>query len=150
MGGAPSEGGAESGAAGGSAPEEPSCGAPEFLRFLGTYVAPNGDGLWLRDSGKAVTIARVPAGRPEPTKPPRLWQVVSHCPDRSSLVLKTPAGEFTRLDYVEGASTLTVCIDDRTVTSVEEAERLSPADRRNTIDDGCNRGPWMHVVMEGR
>ena len=139
-------GAAESGAAGeAGAPQNSGCEAPTSLSIVGDYTAPNGDELWLRDSGKAVTLTRVPAGTPASARPPALWQVVRACPE-SALLLKDAAGSFTRLDYVKGATSLTACLSRHVLDTVEQAERLPPADRANTIDAGCNDGPWTRFA----
>lgn len=136
------------GGAGGDS-SSPACVAPTTLPILGDYVAQNGDELWLRDSGKAVTLTRVAPGKPSAAKLPSLWQVMSVCGAESALVLRNAAGRFARLDYVKGGSSLTVCFSSKTADSAELAAEIPAADRANTIDAGCNGGPWTRVVKGG-
>jgi hypothetical protein len=133
-------GGGEAGA--GGAPSHETCSTPVGLSFLGNYLDAAGNQLWLRDSGKAVTVTRVPVGKPVAATPPALWQVVQACADDAALLLKTPAGAFTRLDYLQGTSSLTVCIAGETAATLELALALPAASRVNTIDSGCNGQPW--------
>jgi hypothetical protein len=91
-------------------------------------------------------LTRVPSGVPSPAKLPSLWQVARVCADDSALLLKTVAGSFTRLDYLKGASSLTLCLANDTAASLELAAALTPADRTNTIDAGCNGEPWTRVT----
>ncbi len=133
----------------GGAPESDGCVAPIALEILGDYQEPNGDDLWLRDSGRAVTLARVPAGKPVVGKGPSLWQVVESCPTASMVVLKNESGAFLRLDYVRGNGSLTACFSASTTTSAELARALPAAGRSNTIDAGCNGAPWLRVTKGG-
>jgi hypothetical protein len=66
----------------------------------------------------------------------------------SALLLKTPSATYTRLDYVAGKKSLTVCLASATVSSLALAGELRAADSTNTIDSGCNAGPWTRVVKE--
>lgn len=141
-GGQPS--GGEAGAGGADSSEE--CGDPTGLSILGDYVDPNGERWWLRDSGKAVTLVHVPAGAPRVSKPPALWQVVQACSGSSVLLLQSPNGTYTRLDYLAGAKSLTFCLASSSVATLPLAAVLPAADRVNTIDSGCNAGPWTRVV----
>lgn len=149
--GAAGGGGATGGAGGsGGAGGGEACWEPTSLSILGDYVEPNGDELWLRNSGKAVTLTRVAAGKPSFARLPSLWQVARVCADDSALLLKTPTGSFTRLDYLKGASSLTVCLANVTATTLELAAALRPANRMNTIDAGCNDGPWTRLQKGGQ
>lgn len=147
--GATFDGGADAGGAGGESPVGDGCVAPNALSILGDYIEPNGDELWLRDSGKAVTLTRVTPGKPSPTKLPALWQAVRICESESALVLKNVEGAYTRLDFIKGTSSLTVCLAMGTAATPEAAVGLAGADRANTIDSGCNGGPWSRAVKGG-
>jgi hypothetical protein len=114
--------------------------------MLGDYADPNGERWWLRDSGKAVTLVHVPAGPPKAGKPPALWQVVQACRESSVLILQSPSGAYTRLDYLAGPKSLTFCLASQSVATSALAAALPAADRVNTIDSGCNAGPWTRVV----
>lgn len=147
-------GSAEEPAAGGSGGEggadgAEQCGPPTSLAILGDYTEPSGRKLWLRDSGKAVTLTRVTPGKPTSAQLPSLWRVTSACSESSALVLEAADGSFTRLDYLAGAASLTLCFAAETATSAELAATLLPADRSNTIDAGCNGGPWTRAVKGG-
>lgn len=135
-------------AAAGGVDSSENCGEVRGISMLGDYVDPNGDRWWLRDSGKATTLVHVPAGKPTNGKPPSLWQVLQVCRESSALLLETPSGTFTRLDYVAGAKSLTLCLASSTVAALKVAAELPAADRANTIDSGCNGGPWLRVVKE--
>jgi hypothetical protein len=126
-----------------------TCEPPTGLRALGDYSAPGGEELWLRDSGKAVTMTRVPAGKPIAGKLPALWQVVENCAPGSFLVLRGAAGGFQRFDYIESSSALTACLSAASAATSAQARELPPADRTNTIDDGCNGGPWTRFAKGG-
>lgn len=145
--GAVSEGGA--GGEGGASVVVENCTAPSSLAILGDYVEPNGDQFWLRDSGNALTLTRVTPGKPSAAKLPSLWQVVSACAEPPALVLRASTGAFTRLDYLQGATSLTVCLAANTAATAEQAEAIVPPGRTNTIDAGCNGGPWTRVVKGG-
>jgi len=139
----------DAGGAGGDGPVIETCMAPTSLPILGDYVEPDGDLLWLRDSGQAVTLTRVTPGKPSPSKLPSLWQVVGLCSDTSTLLLKDTAAMYTRLDFLKGAASLTVCLATETAGTPALAAAIPPADRANTIDSGCNGGPWTRVVKGG-
>ena len=140
--------GAQAGAGDGGT-ETRACGAPTSLPIVGDYAEPNGDELWLRDSGKAVTLTRLPAGKPSSAKPPVLWQVVQACSADSVLLLQDAAGNFTRLDYLKGAASLTVCVASESTSTLEKAWALPAADRSNTIDSGCGDAAWTRFAKEG-
>jgi hypothetical protein len=63
-------------------------------------------------------------------------------------LVEDAAGHFARLDYLPGASSLTVCLGSRTAASLVEARELAPADAGNTIDTGCDGGPWTRFTRE--
>jgi hypothetical protein len=134
---------------GGAPVDDEGCAEPTGLSILGDYVETNGDELWLRDSGKAVTLTRVPAGKPAAARLPSLWRVARACSAESFLVLEG-AASFTRLDYIAGPRSLTVCLASETASSAEAATQLPAPDRMNTIDAGCNSGPWVRVMRGER
>jgi hypothetical protein len=111
-----------------------ACVAGGALAIAGDYVATDRTEYWLRKTATATTYTLVPP----PPALPSLFRVTTVC--TRYLALAGTDGTFARLDWVQGDTTLRVCV--RPATSGAGVGQLSAPDGANAAT-GCGGAPWL-------
>ena len=124
------------------------CEPATELPILGNYREPNGNELWIRDSGHAVTVTRVPAGKPSRERLPELWRVRRVCSGATTFIAERSSEAFVRVDWRSISSSLFLCLGSSATPTLDAAVELSPPDASDLDGEGCNGSAWLELAEE--